>query len=215
MRQSLTFLSLILLVAGFTGCRSKNELELYRPGDIKVWRTVETQVLREQAEARPRVELITNKGKIVIELFDDAAPLSVENFLQYVNDGFYDGTIFHRVQPGMGVIQGGGFTEEMEKKETLEPIANEAGNGIRNKRGTVGVARTTEMDSATSQFYINLIDNPGFNGDGVNSGYAVFGRVYEGMDIVDTIATAETTSSQGLQHVPEDPIVILSAQQVQ
>lgn len=213
MRQSLTILSVFLLIAGFTGCRSKSELELYRPGDIKVWRTVETEALREQAEARPRVELETSMGRIVIELFEEEAPVTVANFLEYVNEGFYAGTIFHRVEPGM-VIQGGGFTEDMERKPTRDPIVNEAGNGIRNSRGTVGAARTMEMDTATSQFYVNLVDNPGFDGDGVRSGYAVFGRIYEGMDVVDAIAEVQTGSAGGMNNVPDEPVVILSARQV-
>jgi peptidyl-prolyl cis-trans isomerase A (cyclophilin A) len=213
MRKIFPILSAVLLVAVLAGCRSKNELELYRPGETAVWRTVETRTLREQTEARPRVELETNKGRIVIELFKEEAPITVANFLRYVNDGFFDGTIFHRVEPGM-VIQGGGFTAGMERKETRAPIINEAGNRLRNTRGTVGAARTMEMDSANSQFYINLVDNPGFNGDGVTGGYAVFGRVYEGMDVVDAIALVETGNAPPLTNVPVEPAVVLSARQV-
>jgi peptidyl-prolyl cis-trans isomerase A (cyclophilin A) len=160
------------------------------------------------------VELVTTVGTIVIELYREQAPVSVANFLQYVNDGFYDGTIFHRVEPGM-VVQGGGFTADMTRKQTRDPIENEASNGLRNLRGTVGAARTMEMDSATAQFYINLVDNAGFNGDGETSGYAVFGRVYDGMDVVDSMVLAETGRSGGMSNVPKEPIVIQSARQIQ
>ena len=213
MRQSLSIFTALVLALGFAGCRSKNELELYRPGDMKVWETSNTSVADEAAESRPLVEIETSKGRIVIELFEEEAPVSVANFLQYVKDGFYDGTIFHRVEPGM-VIQGGGFTETMEKKDTRDPIINEAGNGIRNTRGTVGAARTMEMNTANSQFYINLVNNSGFNGDGVTGGYAVFGRVYEGMSVVDAIALEETGTVSGMRSVPLDPILVLSARQV-
>ena len=214
MRQKLILLTGFLLILAISGCRSKNELDLIYPDDMQAWETVETETLRERAESRPRVRLETTAGPIVIELFEEQAPVSVENFLEYVADGFYEGTIFHRVEPGL-VIQGGGFTETMERKETGDPIVNEAGNGLRNLRGTVGAARTREMNSATSQFYVNLVDNPGFNGDGETSGYAVFGRVYDGMEVVDTIALMSTGQSGGMNNVPEEPVVILSATRVQ
>ncbi|NDV61410.1 peptidyl-prolyl cis-trans isomerase [Puniceicoccales bacterium CK1056] len=169
--------------------------------------------MQKVSDSRPLVELETNKGRIVIELFDQEAPVSVANFLEYVNNGFYEGTIFHRVEPGM-VIQGGGFTEDMERKETLPTIINEAGNGLRNNRGTIGAARTRDMNSANSQFYVNLVNNSGFNGDGVTSGYAVFGRVYEGMSVVDAIALEDTGTVSGLKNVPLEPVIILSARQV-
>jgi peptidyl-prolyl cis-trans isomerase A (cyclophilin A) len=113
------------------------------------------------------------------------------------------------------VVQGGGFTASMERKETRDPIPNEAGNGLRNLRGTLGMARTMEMASGTSQFYINLVDNRGFNGDGVTSGYAVFGRVYEGMDVVDSMVLMETTGVAGMNNVPVEPVIIQSAKQIQ
>ena len=210
MRQSLSILTTFLIIFVLAGCRSKKELDLYEPGDMKVWRTVETENLEAYQESLPRVELETNKGTIVLELYDDQAPVSVENFLEYVNEGFYDGTIFHRVESGM-VIQGGGFDMDMNRKETDEPIINEAGNGLRNRRGTVGVARTSDMNSGTSQFYINLTDNSGFDGDGITGGYAVFGRVYDGMHVVDAIALVET----GDDTIPDEPVIILSADQVQ
>jgi peptidyl-prolyl cis-trans isomerase A (cyclophilin A) len=214
MRHLPTTLCALVILALLSGCRSKNELDLIEPGEVRAWQTVETEELRERAEERPRVRLETTMGPVVIELFENAAPVTVENFLQYVEDGFYGGTIFHRVEPGL-VIQGGGFTRDMDRKETRDPIVNEAGNGLRNLRGTVGAARTREMDSATSQFYINLVDNGGFNGDGETGGYAVFGRVYEGMEVVDRIALVDTGSAGGLSNVPEDPIVILSATRLQ
>lgn len=213
MRQSLSIFSVLLLIVSLTGCRNKSELELYRPGQTKVWQTTDSGAVEKASESRSLVELVTDQGRIVIELFDEEAPVTVANFLQYVNDGFFDGTIFHRVEPGM-VIQGGGFTPDMEKKDTREPIINEAGNGLRNNRGTVGAARTIEMNSANSQFYINLGNNPVFNGDGVTGGYAVFGRVYEGMSVVDAIALEETGTVGGMKSVPLEPVVILSARQI-
>lgn len=202
-----------MIALSLAGCRGKPELVLLKPGETPVWRTVDVGELTEASEARPRVVLETNMGPIVIELFEAAAPQSVANFLQYVEDGFYEGTIFHRVEPGL-VIQGGGFTADMDRKPTRDPIPNEAGNGLRNARGTVGAARTMDMNSATSQFYINLQDNSGFNGDGVSGGYAVFGRVYEGMDIVDAIAFVETGPSGQMQNVPVQPVVVESVRRL-
>lgn len=196
------------------GCGSKEELALYEPDSVQVWQTVNEEQRAERAANSPMVELETTEGVIVLELFAEEAPESVENFLEYVRSGFYDGTIFHRVESGL-VIQGGGFTAEMERKETLDPIANEAGNGLRNRRGTVGVARTQAMDSGTSQFYINLVDNSGFDGDGVTGGYAVFGRVYDGMDVVDRIGLVETGQSGRMRNVPVEPVVVESARVVQ
>ncbi len=214
MRKFLIVISALMLAIAFAGCRGKARPDLHRTGETRVWPTVDTAELQQVAESRPRVELNTTMGKIVIELYPEEAPVSVANFLEYVNDGFYDGTIFHRVEPGL-VVQGGGFTADMTRKETRDPIPNEASNGLRNLRGTVGMARTMEMESATAQFFINLVDNPGFNGDGKTSGYAVFGRVYEGMDIVDSMVLVDTTTSGGMSNVPEEPIVIQSARQIQ
>ena len=202
------------MTLAFAGCRGKSRPDLHRVGETRVWPTVDTAQLQQTSESRPRVEFVTTTGNIVVELYPDEAPVSVANFLQYVGDGFYAGTIFHRVEPGM-VVQGGGFTADMNRKETRDPIPNEAGNGLRNLRGTVGMARTMEMESATAQFFINLVDNPGFNGDGKTGGYAVFGRVYEGMDIVDSMVLVETTTASGMSNVPEEPIVIQSARQIQ
>lgn len=161
----------------------------------------------------PIIEMSTNVGVIAIELYADKAPNTVENFLSYVRNGFYDGTIFHRVIPGF-VIQGGGFTADMIKKETELPIENEADNGVRNLRGTICMARTNDPHSATSQFFINLKDNPPLdyrNRSIQGWGYAVFGNVIEGLDVVDEIAAAPTTSVDHYKDVPAEAIIIESA----
>ncbi len=145
----------------------------------------------------------TSKGEIHIELDAEAAPLSVENFLQYVDDGFYDGTVFHRVVPGF-VIQGGGFVADGTQKKTRPPIKNEAENGLKNDRGTLSMARTSVVDSATSQFFVNLVDNDFLNHGTRDFGYAVFGRVTEGMDVVDAIAESPPSN-------PGEGVVIESA----
>ena len=214
MRISIYFSAALLALIGFTGCRGRQHPDLYQPGDIEVWRLTRAADQQDRSVMLPRVEMVTTLGVIVIELFEDEAPVSTANFLEYVKDGFFDGTIFHRIVPGF-VVQGGGFTADMVKKPTLPPIVNEAGNGLRNVRGSVAAARTMDMNSATSQFYVNLVDNSALNGDGVNDGYAVFGRVYEGMDVVDQIALAETAEVNGMPNVPVEPIVILSARRIQ
>jgi cyclophilin family peptidyl-prolyl cis-trans isomerase len=160
------------------------------------------------------VKLETSKGEIVIELNEQAAPVTVKNFLEYVEAGFYDGTIFHRVIPGF-MIQGGGFTNKLVKKETRDPIINEAKSGLSNERGTLAMARTSDPDSATSQFFINHTDNEFLNY--VNSdqaGYAVFGKVSEGMDVVDAVAAVKTSTQKGMDDVPVEPIIIISAKVV-
>jgi peptidyl-prolyl cis-trans isomerase A (cyclophilin A) len=152
----------------------------------------------------------TSKGPFTIELLSDDAPKTVENFLQYVDDGFFDGTVFHRVIPGF-VIQGGGFTAEMTQKDTREPIANEADNGQKNLRGTLSMARTSDINSATSQFFVNLADNAFLDHGTRDFGYAVFGRVVDGMEVIDAIAAVPTGSSGGHQDVPVEPVVVHSA----
>lgn len=159
------------------------------------------------------VLLKTNHGDITIELFEDAAPITTQNFLQYVNDGFFDGTIFHRVIPGF-MIQGGGMTEDMSEKETREPIQNEADNGLSNERGTLAMARTQIVHSATAQFFINLKDNTFLDHGSRDFGYAVFGKVVDGMDVVDEIAAVPTGDSGRHQDVPREPVVIESATRV-
>ena len=157
----------------------------------------------------PMVIMSTSMGDIKIELYRDKAPVTVENFLGYVKDGFYDGTIFHRVIPGF-MIQGGGFTTDMNQKPTKEPIKNEADNGLKNDKGTIAMARTNVVDSATSQFFINDASNDSLNHGSRDFGYAVFGKVVEGMDVVDRIAATRTGSVGMFQDVPQETIVIKS-----
>ncbi|MDA0804440.1 MAG: peptidylprolyl isomerase [Proteobacteria bacterium] len=152
----------------------------------------------------------TNKGSIKIEVWEDKAPISAANFLRYVDESYYDGLIFHRVIPGF-MAQGGGFSEDMVQKSTFESIKNEASAALPNKRGTLAMARTNVVDSATSQFFINLVDNDFLNHTDNTPrgfGYAVFAEVIEGMEIVDSMATVETTNKRGHQNVPVEPIVM-------
>ena len=167
-------------------------------------------------EAMPKVKLTTSYGDIVLELDQENAPISTENFVNYVENGFYDETIFHRVISGF-MVQGGGFLDDMTPKDDkLEPITNEANNGLRNDRGTIAMARTSDPHSATSQFFINHKDNDFLNFT-TNQydqgwGYAVFGKVTEGLDVVDKIADVQTTSVQVYQDVPVETIKILKAE---
>ncbi len=159
--------------------------------------------------ALPSVKVVTSKGPFVIQLRPDAAPKTVENFLEYVRDGFYDNTVFHRVIPGF-MIQGGGFTNDLTRKPTQDPIVNEAKPTLKNLRGSIAMARTSAPDSATSQFFINLVNN-GFLDAGVRgAGYAVFGKVTEGMGVVDAIAGVDTKNARGMANVPVDPVIIES-----
>ena len=154
--------------------------------------------------------LETTMGTITLALNEEKAPETVRNFAQYAKDGHYDGTIFHRVIDGF-MIQGGGFTKDMNQKETREPIRNEAMNGLKNRRGTIAMARTSVVDSATSQFFVNLVDNDFLdfqNPTPQGFGYAVFGEVTDGMDVVDRIAKVKTGSVGPYQNVPEEPVVI-------
>ncbi|WP_405706065.1 peptidylprolyl isomerase [Streptomyces sp. NBC_00069] len=155
------------------------------------------------------VLLSTSFGDIEIELDAAKAPISVKNFLEYVDSGFYNNTIFHRVISGF-MVQGGGFTGQMQQKATKAPIHNEASNGLRNTRGTVAMARTSNPDSATSQFFFNVADNA-FLDPGRDAGYAVFGKVVAGMDVVDQIVATPTTAKNGMTDVPADPVYITSA----
>ena len=167
----------------------------------------------EKSMANPIVVMETSEGTIKIELWADKAPKTVENFLKYVDDKFYDGTIFHRVMANF-MIQGGGFTPEMQQKKTNAPIRNEARTDVKNKRGTLAMARTNVVDSATSQFFINVADNAFLDhqDDSVRGfGYAVFGKVLEGMDVVDRIVNVPTeTVSGGMENVPVKAVVIES-----
>ena len=164
----------------------------------------------EPAHSEPSVVLSTTLGEITIELYPDKAPVTVENFLAYVDAGFLDKTIFHRVIPGF-VLQGGGFTEKMEQKKTRPPIKNEAENGLKNNRGTLSMARTSDINSATSQFFINLKDNSSLDHGTRDFGYAVFAKVTAGMDVVDKIAAVPTGNRGRFQDVPVKAVIIQSA----
>jgi peptidyl-prolyl cis-trans isomerase B (cyclophilin B) len=157
----------------------------------------------------PSVVMTTSAGTIKIELYEDKAPISVKNFLAYVDEKFYDGTVFHRVIPNF-MIQGGGFEPGMNQKKTKAAIQNESGNGLSNARGTLAMARTSDPDSATAQFFINVVDNAGL--DKANSrdrvGYCVFGKVTEGMDVVDKIKAVQTGSRGGHGDVPVQDVTI-------
>ncbi len=154
------------------------------------------------------ITIKTNHGDIGVELFEDKAPVTCENFLQYVRDGHFADTIFHRVIPNF-MIQGGGMDASMQSKPTRDPIKNEADNGESNLRGTLAMARTGVVDSATSQFFINLRDNDFLNHGTRDFGYAVFGKVSSGMDVVDAIAAVETGNQAGHQDVPVKPVTII------
>ncbi|MDX1334760.1 MAG: peptidylprolyl isomerase [Gammaproteobacteria bacterium] len=161
----------------------------------------------------PVVTLETTKGNITIELYPEKAPETVANFIQYVQDGFYDGTIFHRVIPNF-MVQGGGFTDDMSEKSTREPIKNEANNGLANENGTIAMARTPNPHSASSQFFINVKDNAflDFQNETPNGwGYCVFGKVTGGMDVVNSIVAVPTGNHGMHQDVPVEPIIIMKA----
>jgi cyclophilin family peptidyl-prolyl cis-trans isomerase len=155
----------------------------------------------------PQVKVETSAGDFVLQLDESRAPLTVANFLKYVNDGFYDGTIFHRVVNGF-VVQGGGYTPDMTLKPPRAALVNEAGNGLTNRRGSVAMARTAEPHSADSQFYVNLADNLALDPKPTRWGYAVFGEVIQGMDIVDEIGHRVTGKAAGMQDVPVEPVII-------
>ena len=169
------------------------------------------QAAANETKEYPNVILHTNHGAITVELFEDKAPESVKNFLQYARDGHYDGTLFHRVIPNF-MVQGGGFDTDFNQKSTRDPITNEADNGIENTRGTLAMARTNDPHSATSQFFINVTDNSFLNhrskASGQTWGYAVFGQVVDGMDVVDAIRQVPTGSQGFHQDVPTEPVVI-------
>ncbi|UCG33403.1 MAG: peptidylprolyl isomerase [Phycisphaerales bacterium] len=151
----------------------------------------------------PQVRIRTTEGNFIVELNDELAPITVANFLSYVEDDFYSGTMFHRVDTGLGIIQGGGFTKDGTRKATNDPIVLEADNGLKNLRGTIAMARTSDPNSATSQFYVNTKDNPGFDPENNPPGYAVFGEVVSGMSVVDEI-----------QALPQDTVEILGTERM-
>ena len=161
-----------------------------------------------------KVLMKTSKGDMEITLDEERAPRTVENFLRYVDEGFYDGTIFHRVISGF-MIQGGGYTADMKKKPTHEPVVNEAKNGLKNKRGTIAMARTSDPHSATSQFFINHKDNPNLDYPSFDGwGYTVFGRMTKGLEVLDAIASVPTTTKNGMRDVPVEAVVIESVKRV-
>ena len=218
----LFFLGLTLI--SFLGCNEGNTIEkkdttptetAVEPETTSTTELPKMDTNQKPAQpADPRVKLQTTLGAIVIELNPKAAPVTVENFLRYVNEGYYDGLIFHRVMSGF-MIQGGGMTADMQQKMTNPPIINEAANGLKNDRATISMARTADPDSATSQFFINVVDNEPLNYSSNPPGYTVFGKVAEGMDIVDNIAAVETTTVEPYKNVPVVPVVIQKAAVVQ
>jgi peptidyl-prolyl cis-trans isomerase A (cyclophilin A) len=155
----------------------------------------------------------TTLGDFTIEFFEKEAPESVANFVRYIDEEFFEGTIFHRIVPGF-VIQGGGFTEDMSQKRTKPPVKNEADNGLKNSRGTLSMARTNDINSATSQFFVNLKDNDFLDHSRGNFGYAVFARVTQGMDVVDKIAAVATGRRRGFDDVPVEPVIMKSVRRV-
>ena len=194
LKSTSLFLSLIILVALAAGCGSSTKRWAPNPGN-------------------PIVVMKTSLGNIVMELYPARAPVGVKNFLEYVENGHYNGTVFHRVIPGF-MVQGGGFDQNLNEKPTADPIENEADNGLRNRRGTVSYARTLDINSATSQFFVNLVDN--YKLDYKNPtrrgyGYAVFGRVVRGMGVVDAIARVQTGTRKQMQDVPLRTILIENA----
>ena len=170
---------------------------------------------QENKVSSPQVVMETSKGEIVLALYPDKAPLTVKNFLSYVDAGFYNDTIFHRVIPGF-MLQGGGFSRDMQKKKTLAPVKNEADNGLKNDRGTIAMARTQDPHSASSQFFINTVDNAFLNYKGQTRagwGYAVFGKVVKGMEEVDAISRVETGIHGRFRDVPKAPVMIIKVRQ--
>lgn len=215
MNRKSWFYGLLTFVVLACGCSEKtNKAESEKTDKAEADKKIvnlQRNIVKSQSNV---VKLETSMGNIVIELNEQAAPVTVKNFLEYVDAGFYDGTIFHRVIPGF-MVQGGGFTEQMAKKEMRDPIINEARNGPSNIRGSVAMARTNDPDSATAQFFVNHSDNDFLNYvDNKSAGYAVFGKVIEGMDVVDTIASVETTTRNGMENVPVEPVIIISAKVV-
>ena len=164
--------------------------------------------------ALPALKFSTTAGDFTVELFAKESPETVANFLKYVDDGHYDGTIFHRVIPGF-MVQGGGMASGMEQKPTRTPIRNEAANGLANARGTLAMARTNDIHSATAQFFINLVDNGFLDHSPGNYGYAVFGRVTSGMEVVDAIAQVPTTRRRGHADVPVDEVVVTAVRRAE
>ena len=213
MRLVMKGLGFCLLLLAACDAQSKSEqAPVAPPAEAKT----ETQPQTQRAGGNPMVVIKTSKGEMQVELYADKAPKTVENFLAYVDAGFFDGTIFHRVIPGF-MIQGGGFDAAMNQKETRAQIKNEAQNGLKNDRGTLAMARTNVVDSATAQFFINLVNNDFLNHTAPNDrgfGYAVFGKVTKGMEVVDEIAKVQTTKKGMHADVPAEPVVIESVKRL-
>ncbi|MBS3136012.1 peptidyl-prolyl cis-trans isomerase [Candidatus Woesearchaeota archaeon] len=183
---------LLLLIVLVAGCNTQDKVTEDKKMNINI------------------VAFETNMGNFEIELYPDKAPITVRNFIGYVNDGFYDGLIFHRVIDGF-MVQGGGFTPDMEEREGNVPIKNEADNGLKNGKYTIAMARTNVVDSATSQFFINTADNTFLDHGTGDFGYAVFGKVVKGQEVIDKIGKARTTSKSGYDDVPAEDIIIKKA----
>lgn len=207
--KTLSLVLIIMMVSFAIACKNDKNQQAKNKDLKKAEKTEQKEEEIDIKGGNPMVLMKTNKGDIKIELFQDKSPITVENFISYVNDGFYNGTIFHRVIPGF-MIQSGGFTEDMQQKAAKQPIKNEADNGVSNKRGTLAMARTPDVDSATSQFFINVADNDFLNHGTRDFGYAVFGKVVDGMDIVDIIVSVKTSNSSMHQNVPEEAVFIES-----
>jgi peptidyl-prolyl cis-trans isomerase A (cyclophilin A) len=179
--------------------------------DVASFQSTHTLKTKDALDTKvPQIEMKTSMGTLTITLYPEKAPISVANFLAYVDDGFYDNSIFHRVIPGF-VIQGGGFEDGMLQKKVKAPITNESNNGLTNRRGTLSMARTPNPDSATSQFFINLENNTSLNSTTNKPGYAVFAEVTEGLPIIDMISRVKTGNVKQFRDVPEEPILIFSA----
>jgi cyclophilin family peptidyl-prolyl cis-trans isomerase len=206
-------LSLVSLSVCAVVCRAEDK-PAEKPADTQPPAAAPAE---QKGSVKPMVTMKTSLGDIKIELYPDKAPATVKNFLSYVDDKFYDGTIFHRVISGF-MIQGGGFTPDMAQKPTKAPVKNEAQNGLKNDRGTLAMARTMVVDSATAQFFINVVDNDFLNfrsPDVRGFGYCVFGKVVEGMDVVDKIKAVPTGQKNGMGDVPNDPVKILEVRRAE
>lgn len=200
----------LFIVAALTGCEPEKQ-----PDMTPDQPTHQAQPEKEKPVTNPQVKMKTSMGDIVIELDSQKAPLTTANFLQYINQDFYAGTIFHRVIPGF-MIQGGGLTSEMKQKRTNSTIKLESDNDLKNTRGTIAMARINDPNSATSQFFINVVDNAFLDYvPGKNPGYAVFGKVISGMVTVDKIAAVKTTTAAGMKDVPVEPVIIESVEVIE
>ncbi len=200
-----------VMVAALLGCQDSWRGDMATP-------MIQAKPTPSKGAIKTMVIMETSKGTIKIELDADKAPVTVANFLRYVDEKFFDGTIYHRVIPNF-MIQGGGFTADMNQKDAHEPIKNEAANGLKNDGGTIAMARTNVVDSATAQFFINVGEGNDFlNYRGASPaefGYAVFGKVVEGMDVVDAIVAVETTTVGGMQNVPKEAVTIISVRRAE